>query len=548
MDASIANQATSADADTKRKPDFPEVSDSGQPPHKMNHSVTSPGDQNAAGNSPNGSKRPGRKLLTTEAASKRTAQNRAAQRAFRERKQQYVETLEAKVKELEDKEKTTSEENARLRELIDQLRSENSSLKGTQFNVDLPANARELQLEFQKMLGLLATGATTAVSGQNQPAAAALPAPGNQSEQALGLDPGMSTLLASLLGNNSAANVEAYPTLAGNAYSQVPGSVAPMGDINDFSLNNTLFTDYREPAQGTEGPFFDETAVGAWDPTSASALDASWVNSTTATSTSAATTAKPTTANIQPIPGITSPISPSADLDAATTTLDYSTAFAALPFADLYDFNNVTLINAQPYDTIATTSSSSAYPTLTATPQSTSSILTTPTSTDPAIAPYSAHLNQGSRVFDPTGSGPKSQFGAFNGMFDNQSSAYVSPPTTGDANSSDNAMLQWLTTPSPASSTSQQSSTPTTDRRPSSGLSPFTPYRSSFATLDAAHPRGPLIMLGQSDNICKSSSCMKDCELDELCRELEIHAKCSEYRKLKQLMEDSPSSTEGIKL
>ncbi|KAJ1979918.1 DNA-binding transcription factor yap1 [Dimargaris xerosporica] len=546
-DAPTATQATSGETDTKRKSYFPETKDSGQPPHKMNHSQASPsGDQGTVGDSPNGTKRPGRKLLTTEAASKRTAQNRAAQRAFRERKQRYVETLEAKVKELEAKEKTTSEENARLRELIEQLRSENSSLKGTQFNVDLPANARELQLEFQKMLGLLATDTSTA-SGQNLPASVAPSAPDNQNGQTLGLDPSMSTLLVSLLGNSTTTNTEAYPTLASNAYSQVPGTIAPMGDINDFTLNNTLFTDYREPGQGTEGPFFDETAVGAWDPASASALDASWAHTTAAASTSATSPAKTATADIQPIPGITSPISPSADLDAATTTLDYSTAFAALPFADLYDFNNVTLINAQPYDTLAT-SSSSAYPTLTATPQSVDSSLATPTSTDPAAASYTAHLNQGSQMFGPAVAGPKSQFGTISGLFDNQGTAYVSPPATGDAHSSDNTMLQWLTTPSPGSSASQPSATPTTDRRPSSGLSPFTPYRCSMASLDAAHPRGPLVMLGKSDNICKSGSRMKDCELDELCRELEIHAKCSEYRKLKQLMEDSPSSTQGIKL
>ncbi|RKP38827.1 hypothetical protein BJ085DRAFT_7128, partial [Dimargaris cristalligena] len=60
---------------------------------------------------------------------KRTAQNRAAQRAFRERKQKYVEILEDRVKELEDKQQSTEEENAQLAAMVEVLRSENSALK-----------------------------------------------------------------------------------------------------------------------------------------------------------------------------------------------------------------------------------------------------------------------------------------------------------------------------------------------------------------------------------------------------------------------------------
>ncbi|CAJ0849826.1 517_t:CDS:2 [Entrophospora sp. SA101] len=52
-------------------------------------------------NEPLKKKKAGRKPLTTTPNSKRKAQNRAAQRAFRERKERYVQELEDKIKELE---------------------------------------------------------------------------------------------------------------------------------------------------------------------------------------------------------------------------------------------------------------------------------------------------------------------------------------------------------------------------------------------------------------------------------------------------------------
>ncbi|KAJ2708660.1 DNA-binding transcription factor yap1 [Coemansia spiralis] len=83
-------------------------------------------------------RRPGRKPITDEAPSKRTAQNRAAQRAFRERKQQHVKTLEEKVKELTEQQERTERENQKLKQHIDALRSENSSLKNGKFTYENP--------------------------------------------------------------------------------------------------------------------------------------------------------------------------------------------------------------------------------------------------------------------------------------------------------------------------------------------------------------------------------------------------------------------------
>jgi len=65
--------------------------------------------------------------------SKRAAQNRAAQRAFRQRKDRYIKDLEAKAKELEATKKQVEalqKDKADLQAIIRNLRNENAKLKG----------------------------------------------------------------------------------------------------------------------------------------------------------------------------------------------------------------------------------------------------------------------------------------------------------------------------------------------------------------------------------------------------------------------------------
>ncbi|KAI9261813.1 hypothetical protein EDC94DRAFT_608935 [Helicostylum pulchrum] len=88
-------------------------------------------------------KKPGRKPMADEEALsdsdqdpkvKRKAQNRAAQRAFRERKERYVKELEAKIKQVQDANLVTTtqlvRENQQLRSIIYRLETENYALKG----------------------------------------------------------------------------------------------------------------------------------------------------------------------------------------------------------------------------------------------------------------------------------------------------------------------------------------------------------------------------------------------------------------------------------
>ncbi|KAI9205136.1 uncharacterized protein BJ171DRAFT_598715 [Polychytrium aggregatum] len=86
-------------------------------------------------------KKPGRKPSSTEPPNKRTAQNRAAQRAFRERKERYVKELEARVHQLENMQTTTEptsnvtleSENKILKQKVEELERENSTLREMTF-------------------------------------------------------------------------------------------------------------------------------------------------------------------------------------------------------------------------------------------------------------------------------------------------------------------------------------------------------------------------------------------------------------------------------
>ena len=79
-------------------------------------------------------KKPGRKPAVDEPKSKRTAQNRAAQRAYRERKEKYAKELETRVAELEQQLSDQSlffQENLLLKRRIDELEKFNHALNSS---------------------------------------------------------------------------------------------------------------------------------------------------------------------------------------------------------------------------------------------------------------------------------------------------------------------------------------------------------------------------------------------------------------------------------
>ncbi|KAG6919486.1 hypothetical protein DXG01_005745 [Tephrocybe rancida] len=69
---------------------------------------------------------------------KRKEQNRAAQRAFRERKEKHVKDLEDKVAALEAKNDHAVSENENLRDLLSRLQQENLTLKQSSFTFSVP--------------------------------------------------------------------------------------------------------------------------------------------------------------------------------------------------------------------------------------------------------------------------------------------------------------------------------------------------------------------------------------------------------------------------
>ncbi|KAJ4420849.1 AP-1-like transcription factor [Neurospora sp. IMI 360204] len=67
----------------------------------------------------------------TPAQSRRKAQNRAAQRAFRERKERHVKELENRLQQLEEEAQLTRSENEKLKQDLQKISTENEILRAT---------------------------------------------------------------------------------------------------------------------------------------------------------------------------------------------------------------------------------------------------------------------------------------------------------------------------------------------------------------------------------------------------------------------------------
>ncbi|TFK38606.1 hypothetical protein BDQ12DRAFT_94637 [Crucibulum laeve] len=98
---------------------------------------------------------------------KRKEQNRAAQRAFRERKEKHVKDLEDQVAALEAKNEKAVNENENLRDLLTRLQNENVLLKQSSFTFAVPKTAGSDQnhsLPSQSPLFTLHRGESSAIS------------------------------------------------------------------------------------------------------------------------------------------------------------------------------------------------------------------------------------------------------------------------------------------------------------------------------------------------------------------------------------------------
>jgi AP-1-like factor len=97
-------------------------------------------------------KKAGRKADPVEPANKRKAQNRAAQRAFRERKEKHLKDLEDKITELESESRTVNTENDFLRQQVKRLQKELNqyrAARNTPSSINsTPASSGQFTFEF----------------------------------------------------------------------------------------------------------------------------------------------------------------------------------------------------------------------------------------------------------------------------------------------------------------------------------------------------------------------------------------------------------------
>ncbi|TRM62927.1 hypothetical protein BD626DRAFT_43238 [Schizophyllum amplum] len=133
------NDEEAGEPPLKRKASQDDLDDEG-PSHKTQHTATT-STKKGAGNGRRKSAG-GNNTLTAEESRllKRKEQNRAAQRAFRERKEKHVKDLEDQVAALEAKNQEASSENQNLRDMLQRLQSENMALKQAQFTFAVPKN------------------------------------------------------------------------------------------------------------------------------------------------------------------------------------------------------------------------------------------------------------------------------------------------------------------------------------------------------------------------------------------------------------------------
>ncbi|KAL5534722.1 hypothetical protein ACEPAG_1186 [Sanghuangporus baumii] len=127
----MGNETPDDDPTLKRKADEEDLDN--EPSPKTQHTST-----HKKSSSTSRRKSTGNPSVDESRLLKRKEQNRAAQRAFRERKEKHVKDLEDKVSALEEKNAAALQENENLREVVSRLQSENMRLRQSSFTFSVP--------------------------------------------------------------------------------------------------------------------------------------------------------------------------------------------------------------------------------------------------------------------------------------------------------------------------------------------------------------------------------------------------------------------------
>ncbi|CAO3687165.1 unnamed protein product [Umbelopsis ramanniana] len=212
-------------------------------------------------------RKPGRKPMantptpaSVDPKQKRKAQNRAAQRAFRERKEKYVKELEDRIAELETSQQnpqanssvTLEKENQQLKELVQKLEAENYLLKGTAFTFDFPISKATINKNASALVPDAGVQPSTLIRQDGiVPSTEAWTPPSSAHD-----DSGSEPSSPSGLTNSPQTNKSAETTPASEV----------LTDATGFSNNNGL-TSFGDLSAGNLDSFFDNTA--AFDTTAA---------------------------------------------------------------------------------------------------------------------------------------------------------------------------------------------------------------------------------------------------------------------------------------
>ncbi|KAJ7171761.1 hypothetical protein C8R43DRAFT_24587 [Mycena crocata] len=207
---------------------------------------------------------------------KRKEQNRAAQRAFRERKEKHVKDLEDKVAALEAKNDQATSENENLRDLLSRLQNENVMLKESSFTFSVPKAAASASDKPGSIYS-----STSPLNGVRSPSVGSTSSPAASSSSANPLDWSSLTTfdpsMLSLLDDTPQQTATEGAMQMDFGFGDRPGFAAPRNPYTTIA-SNPMFTSFASAfdttppaapappaAESSSSPFnFDINSLSAW--------------------------------------------------------------------------------------------------------------------------------------------------------------------------------------------------------------------------------------------------------------------------------------------
>jgi len=202
---------------------------------------------------------------------KRKEQNRAAQRAFRERKEKHVKDLEDKVAQLEAKTETQAAENDNLRDMLSRLQNENVVLKQATFTFSVPSSSNPAPAAHNRgpsnspsdSINLFASNNSTAGSTHVPGSARSSVATASTHDSPSSLFEGFDGFTVPSSDAPIASSSGSTPSVNASTSSPDTDTLAFFGSPGPFTTisSNPMFTSYRDPIQSMNA----FASFGGWD-------------------------------------------------------------------------------------------------------------------------------------------------------------------------------------------------------------------------------------------------------------------------------------------